>query len=127
MTFKTLGYAFAAGIATFLVVGVTLTELASVWTEFSLFVGLPAGIVAGGLVAAAVAFGLTDDTPSRQRRIAGSIAGFGVGFLAAVVAGSLAGLGVVSAMAIAVGVGLVAAVVRYRREPPAPDASTVPN
>ena len=127
MTLKTLGYAFAAGIATFLVVGVTLTELASAWTEFSLFVGLPTGIAAGGLVAAAVAFGLTDDAPSRRRRIAGSIAGFGVGFLATAAAVGLAGLGVVSSMAIAVGVGIVAAVVSYMREPSAPDAGSVPN
>ncbi|WP_253737294.1 hypothetical protein [Halohasta salina] len=127
MTLKTLGYAFAAGIAAFLVVGVTVTELVGAWIEFSLFVGLPAGIVAGALVAAAVSYGLGDGVPSRRRRLAGSVAGFGVGFLVAVVALGVAGVGVVSSMVAAFGVGLVAAVVRYLRAPPAPDAGTVVN
>ena len=127
MTLKTLGSAFAAGIAAFLVVGVAVTELVGAWIEFSLFVGLLAGIAAGALLAAIVSFGLGDGVPAGRRRLAGSIAGFGIGFLVAVVALAVAGLGVGSSMAIAVGIGLVAAVVRYMRAPPAPDAGTVVN
>ena len=116
MTRKSLGYALAAGIAAFLVVGATVTELAAARIEFSLFVGLPAGIVAGAAVAAAVAYGLGAETAPRQRRLAVSIASFGLGFLAAlVVLSSLVGLGVVLSMGLGVVVGLVAAVVSYLR------------
>ena len=125
MTHKSLGSALAAGIAAFLVVGVAVTELASTWIEFSLFVGLPAGIAAGAAVAAAVAYGLGEPTTSRQRRLAASTAGFGVGFLAALVLSGFVGLGVALSMGLGVVVGLVAAVVSYLRGSTAPDSPTV--
>ena len=126
MTLKSLGYALAAGIAAFLVVGATVTELAAARIEFSLFVGLPAGIVAGAAVAAAVAYGLGAETAPRQRRLAVSIASFGLGFLAAlVVLSSLVGLGVVLSMGLGVVVGLVAAVVSYLRGAAILDPTTV--
>ena len=125
MTRKSLGYALAAGVAAFLVVGLVVTEIASAWIEFSVFVGLPAGIVAGVAVAAAVAFGLADDSPQRYR-LAGTIAGFGVGFLAAVVVFSgVVGLGVVLSTGLGVVVGLVAAVVSYLRGATTPDSTSI--
>jgi hypothetical protein len=66
MTRKSLGYALAAGLAVFLTVGVAVTELAGTWVEFSLFVGLPAGIVAGAAAAAAVTVGLSDGAVYRN-------------------------------------------------------------
>ena len=126
MTRKSLEYALVAGIAAFLVVGVTITELAAARIEFSLFVGLPAGIVAGAAVAAAVAYGLGESTTPRQRRFAASIGGFGLGFLAAlVVLSSLVGLGVVLSMALGIVVGLVAGVVSYLRGSTTPDSPTI--
>jgi len=126
MTLKLLGYALAAGVAAFLVVGVTVTELAAARIEFSVFVGIPAGVVAGMAVTAAVAFELADvDSPQRYR-LAGAVAGFGVGFLAAVIVRSgLVGLGVVLSMALGVVVGLVAAVVSYVRGSTTSDSPTI--
>jgi len=126
MTLKLLGYALAAGVAAFLVVGVTVTELAAARIEFSVFVGIPAGVVAGMAVTAAVAFELADvDSPQRYR-LAGAVAGFGVGFLAAVIVLSgLVGLGVVLSMALGVVVGLVAAVVSYVRGSTTSDSPTI--
>jgi len=114
MTRKALGYALAAGIAAFLVVGVTVTELATAWIEFSLFVGIPAGIVAGAAVAAAVGYGVGGEATPRQHRLAASFASFGLGFLVALVfLSGLIGLGVVLSMGLGVVVGFVAAVVSY--------------
>lgn len=121
MTLKTLGYALVAGITAFLVVGVTVTELAAAWVEFSLFVGIPTGVVAGAAVAAVVAFGLRTDVDQRQHRFASVIAGFGLGFLAAlVVLSGLIGLGVVLSMGLGVVIGLVSAVASYLHEPTGP-------
>ena len=124
MTLKSLGYALAAGLAVFLAVGVAVTELAGTWIDFSLFVGLPTGIVAGAAAAAVVAFGLSGGADLRLRRIAGGMAGFGVGFLLAVVGLGVLGVGVVLSMGVAVVVGLVAAVVAYFRGPITPDPTT---
>ncbi|KTG30815.1 hypothetical protein [Haloferax profundi] len=44
---------FAVGIAAALLVGVAVTEFASHWIFFSLFVGIPAGLVAGVIAVAA--------------------------------------------------------------------------
>jgi hypothetical protein len=126
MTLKSLGYALVAGIAAFLVVGVTVTELAAARIEFSLFVGLPAGIVVGAAVAAAVAYGLRGEPTSRQHRLAGAVAGFGGGFLAAlVVLSGLVGLGVVLSMGLGVVIGLMAAIVSYLRGSTTPDPNPV--
>ncbi|MFD1641534.1 hypothetical protein [Halohasta litorea] len=124
MTLKPLVYALAAGLAVFLAVGVAVTELASAWIEFSLFVGLPAGIVAGTAAAAAVTFGLSGGADRRLRHIASGLAGFGVGFLLAVIGLGALGVGVVLSMGVAVVVGLVAAVVGYLRGPTTLDPTT---
>jgi len=126
MTLKSLGYALAAGIAAFLVVGVAVTELVAARIEFSLFVGLPAGIVAGAAAAAVVAYGLGESTTPRQRRLAASIASFGLGFLAALVfLSGLVGLGMVLSMGVGIVVGLAAAVVSYLRGSTTPDLTPV--
>ncbi len=53
MTLKSVLVSLSLGIVAFLVVGILVTELVSPWIEFSLFVGIPAGIVAGVVVALA--------------------------------------------------------------------------
>ncbi|MGB9958631.1 hypothetical protein ACOZ4B_19810 [Haloferax prahovense] len=43
---------FAVGVVTAVLVGIAVTELAARWIFFSLFVGIPAGIVTGVLAIA---------------------------------------------------------------------------
>ena len=86
MDLRALGFAVAAGVATFLVVGVLVTENLSAAIEYSLFLGVPAGTVAGLAVLAFVYTRLGSDDPTiRQMAIAG--AGFGVAFLAVAIVG----------------------------------------
>ena len=78
---RTVGLALAAGVAALLVVGVIGTELGTAaGIEFSLFLGIPAGFLAGVAAAAVVFLRLEDPEPSR-RRPAIALAGFGVAFL----------------------------------------------
>ncbi|WEL29747.1 hypothetical protein [Haloferax volcanii] len=48
---------FAVGVVAALVVGIAVTEVAARWVFFSLFVGIPSGLVAG-VVAVAVTYAL---------------------------------------------------------------------
>lgn len=117
MNFKAIGLALLAGIAAFLVVGIAVTELLSPRIEFSLFVGIPAGLMAGVVAAAAVAlwFGRED---AGARRAAVALGAFGGAFLATTVAvGILAGVGLLASMLAGGVVGLAAAVLGYLRGP----------
>lgn len=106
--------ALVAGFAVLLVVGAAVTELALPWIEFSLFVGFPAGLVAGVAVAAAVYLGLAADAPARRRRVAVATAGFGAVFLAVLtVATVTASLSVVASLVLGVVAGLTAATLAY--------------
>ncbi|WP_148415680.1 hypothetical protein [Haloferax sp. KTX1] len=44
---------FAVGVVAAVLVGIAVTEMAARWVFFSLFVGIPAGLVAGVLATAA--------------------------------------------------------------------------
>jgi hypothetical protein len=115
MRLKYLSLALLSGIAAFLIVGATVTEFAQSWIEFSLFLGIPVGLVTGAVTAAAVYLGLADDAPV-SRRVAVSVAAFGVGFLIAlVVFGWLLNIGVTTALIVSVVVALAVAVVAYLR------------
>lgn len=104
---RTIGLALAAGVAAFLVVGVAATEAVSGWIEFSVFVGIPVGLVAGAGAAAVVFLRLEDPDPGR-RRPALAVAGFGAGFvLALVVAAGVLGLRNSVALPVAGVVGLL--------------------
>jgi hypothetical protein len=81
MELRHVGLALAAGLATFLVVGVVVTELALPFIAFSLFVGIPVGLVAGLTVTVFVLLGLADELPTRRRRAAIAVGSFGVVFL----------------------------------------------
>ena len=78
---RDVGLALAAGLAVFLVVGALVTELALPYIEFSLFVGIPVGAIAGLTATVFVLLGLSDDLPTRRRRAAIAVGAFGVGFL----------------------------------------------
>lgn len=77
--------AAATAVAGFVAVTVVVTELASRAIEFSLLVGLPAGVLGGLLLGAVTYLWLGDADPERRRRGAG-LAAFGVVFLAVLVA-----------------------------------------
>ena len=118
MSVRPIALAAGAGVAAFLLVGVAVTELARPRIEFSLFVGIPAGIAAGAFTAAAVFLGLADDAPASRRRAAGATAAFGVGFVVALVAlGWVAGVGAVTAIVGAVVAALAVGVAAYLRGP----------
>jgi MFS-type transporter involved in bile tolerance (Atg22 family) len=116
MEFKSLLGALLSGIAVFLVVGVAVTEFAQPWIEFSLFLGIPAGLAAGVFTAGAVYLGLADDAPASRRRVAGAFAAFGVAFLVLLVTlGWVVNVGVTTAIIVSLLVALVVAAVAYRR------------
>lgn len=71
----------AAAIAGFVVVTVVVTELVAPAIEFSLFVGLPAGVV-GGLGLGLATYLLLGRADARSRHIGASVGAFGVAFLA---------------------------------------------
>ncbi|QPV63769.1 hypothetical protein I7X12_03810 [Halosimplex litoreum] len=83
MNTRTLALALAAGLATFLAVGAAVTEVALRWIEFSLFVGLPVGAVAGVTAGALVVLGGGDEASDRQRAVGVAVGAFGVAFLLA--------------------------------------------
>lgn len=124
MNGKSLGLALAAGVAIFLIVGVTVTEFVQPWIEFSLFLGIPAGFAAGAFIAAAVYLGLADDEPAQRRHIVGAFAGFGAVFLVVlIVLGGLLNLGVTLALGIAVVVGILVGIGAYIRGSKGPETS----
>lgn len=115
MNTRLLGLTLAAGLATFIVVGVAVTELLQSRIAFSLLVGLPAGLVAGALTAALVAWGVTEGAPAQRRRLATAFGTFGVGFLVVLIAGSFLPVGMAFTIVIGVGVGIVVAIASYLR------------
>ena len=66
-----------SGVAIFLVVAAVVTELARPWVAVSLLVGVPAGLIAGGVIAMLVhRLGRTDPVRSqRMNAIVGTFAG----------------------------------------------------
>ncbi|SFS10076.1 hypothetical protein SAMN05216559_3655 [Halomicrobium zhouii] len=111
MRLRNVALVVASGLAAFLAVGVAVTELLRPSIEFSLFVGLPAGVVAGVLVSAGVYLGLGDETSTGRRRVALAAGAFGGVFLAVLlVAAGLFGLGTLTALAFATLSGVAAAV-----------------
>lgn len=107
---KSLVLATSAGLAAFLLVGGTATAIFEQWIEFSLFIGIPIGLLAGVVAGGGVAAGLSEEASTRQR-IAKIVAGFSLGFLL-----SLAVLllfwngGMTVSLGISIAVGLVVAV-----------------
>lgn len=124
---RTVLLALVAGIAALLTVGVAVTELAAGAVEFSLLLGLPAGVLAG-LAAAAVVLARLESLDPARRRPAVVLVAFGGTFLAVLV-GLAVGLGVRNSLALPVAavLGVVAAAVagalRGRRGGRRPDGT----
>ena len=110
MQFRSVAASLAAGVAAFLLVGVAVTELAASRIEFSLFLGLPAGIGAGALAMTVVLLTVEDVRPGR-RRLGLAVGTFGVVFLVGLlVAAFVLRLGAVTAIAVGVVLGVFAAI-----------------
>lgn len=110
MRFRRPVFALGAGLATFVIVGVVVTELASDVIAFSLLVGLPAGLVAGLVVGAFVAVSLGDAAGPTRRRIGVGVGAFGITFLAVLLLATV-GLGIRNSRALPIAgiAGLIAA------------------
>ncbi|WP_123538827.1 hypothetical protein [Halosimplex salinum] len=118
MKLRTFGLALAAGVAVFLVVGVAVTEAALQWIEFSLFVGLPVGLVAGVTAAALVLLGVGDEVSLQRRRAAVALGVFGVVFLAVlVVVAGVFSVGTLHSLSLATAVGLLAGIGSFALDP----------
>ena len=116
MRLRDVAIVLASGLAAFLVGVVVTTELLAPDIEFSVFVGIPVGIVAGVAMAAVVALGLGPDAGPGRRRIARSLGTFGVAFLVVLFGGAaVLETGTVIAIVAALVVGLVVAVAAYVR------------
>lgn len=115
MNVKSFGLTLAAGLAAFLIVGVAVTELLQSRIEFSLLVGLPAGLLAGAITIAAVALSLGDRVAPKRRKVAYSAGVFAVAFLVVLVTGAILSQGITIAIIAGIVLGLGAAVVTYLR------------
>jgi uncharacterized membrane protein YGL010W len=116
MQVRDLAIGAAAGLATFLVVTVLVTELAAPAIAFSVLVGLPVGVVAGLTVLVFVALALADETRPRRRHLAVGVGTFGVVFLLVfVVEGIVLGRRPSIALPVATVVGLGFGVLAYVR------------
>lgn len=117
MRLRTAGFAVLAGLAALLVVGVVATELGTAaGVEFSLFVGIPAGLLAGAAAAVVVFLRFEDPEPTK-RQPALALAGFGVAFVVALlVAVGAFGLRNSLALPLAAVVGLAGAAVAARAD-----------
>lgn len=104
--------ALVAGIAAFLTVGVIVTELVAPAIEFSVFLGLPTGLLAGVVVLILTYRWLAPSRSPTVRRPALAAVAFGVVFLI-VLLGAVGGLGLRNSIALlfagATGVGAAAA------------------
>lgn len=126
MRLRTVGLALLAGAAAFLLAGVAVTAAAAPYTEFSVFLGIPAGVVAGAVATLAVLLGVGDPEPGR-RRAGKTVAAFGLVFVVGLVVGFGAiGTPVVVSTGSAAVTGLVAALVVWLRGPRGPSRGAEP-
>lgn len=78
MQLRGIALAFGSGLAAFLVVGVIVAEIGTTYTEFSVLVGVPAGLLAAVAVVVTVLLGYGESVPSRRRRVANTFGAFGL-------------------------------------------------
>ena len=113
MGLHTVLSALVSGIAAFLVVGVAVTELLGSVVGFSLFVGIPVGVLAAVVVAAFVLVGSRPGAAGGRRRAALAVSGFSVTFLVVAVLGVLLGFRNSVALLVAAVLGAFVAVGSY--------------
>lgn len=124
MNAKSIGLALAAGLAVFLIIGIAVTEFAQTWIEFSVFLGIPAGLATGVFTATAVYLGLADDVPAQRRHITEAFVGSSTAFLVVlIVLGGVLDLGITLTLGIAFVVGLVAGIGVYIRGSKGPETN----
>lgn len=114
MSPRNAGLALAVGVAVFVAVGALVTELAAPRIEFSLFIGLPAGIMAGIAVAGFTYLRLGSPDPKR-RRPATALTMFGAAFLVVLFGGVAFGLRNSVALPVAAVMGVGTALAVYLR------------
>ncbi len=113
---QTFGAALLSGVATLLVVTIVVTELIADEIEFSLLVGLPAGLVSGVLVGGIIYIAANRRRPGVAQVGASLVMGFAAGFMIAYfVAIVVLDIGTVEAMGAGAIVGLLTAVVSLIR------------
>jgi len=114
MNLRFLGLTVAAGLATFLIVTVAVAELLQPRIEFSLLIGVPAGLAAGAVAATLVALGSTEAAPPQRRRVATAFGAFAASFLGVLAAGIVLPVGTVVGIVAGIVVGVVVAIAAYR-------------
>ncbi|MFW6152986.1 MAG: hypothetical protein ACOC42_01365 [Halobacteriota archaeon] len=112
---RAIALATAAGVAAFILVGVTVTEVTMRWIEFSLFVGIPVGLVAGVAITMAVYLGLSRDAPAVRRRIALGLGTFGGAFLLVLALAIALDRTIITSLLLATTVGAIAGVIVFAR------------
>lgn len=116
MSLQSFLSALVAGVAAFVAVGVAVTELAATRIAFSVFVGLPAGLLAGVLTAAGVYATRGDEDPGRSQRIGWTVVTASTVFLLVFfLVGRLLDLGVVVGVSVAGVAGLLVGVIALVR------------
>jgi hypothetical protein len=116
VTLKSLALAAVGGIVAFLLVGAVVTQVGTAYTEFSVFLGIPAGLVAAVVTVVTVLLGYGQDPSALRRRAATAVGAFGLLFvLSFVVAIGAIGVPVVTAMLGSVVIGVVVAVAVFVR------------
>lgn len=73
--------ALVSGVATVLVVTISVTALAETYLDVSLVVGVPIGLFAGILVAVGVSWIADPDRPERTARLTAAVIGFALTYL----------------------------------------------
>lgn len=115
MELRDVALAVVSGLATFVIVGVAVTEVTAEWIEFSLFVGIPAGVISGVAVTLVVYLGLTSETPGTRRPIAIGLGTFGGVFILVLVLGLIINTPTVTVLLVATAVGVVGGIIAFAR------------
>ncbi|WP_144903135.1 hypothetical protein [Halobellus captivus] len=112
MNVREVGSAALAGLAASVAAFVAVTEILSSTVEFSVFLGLPAGVFVGVVAAAVVLLSYRGRSPTLARALVGFAVAFLVGF-AALVLGT--GFGVIAALVVGVVAGVIGALAVFVR------------
>ncbi|MFB6136975.1 MAG: hypothetical protein ABEJ42_01355 [Halobacteriaceae archaeon] len=124
MDVRTLGAALLGGAGTVLVVA-AVSALLAPQVEFSVLVGLPAGLVAGAAVAAGLLVSLGPTATPTRRTLAAGVATFGATVLVVVAVGAGADLASVTlSLAAGTALGVLAGAAVFLRRRSAPSAAS---
>lgn len=109
--------ALLAGVGTVAVVAIAVTTLAAEWIETPVFVGVPAGLIAGAIIGGAVYYAASADRPALATRVASTVVAFAAAFLVVFfVLEAVADLEVVILIAVSAAAGLALAIIAHLRD-----------